>query len=312
VAVEDFHVTVGAAGMVYVVCAVAAARAVNAPALVHFADSQLATACAPPGLAACDSLALVLRYLSTTREEACGETTFAVNWRCFNRQAMGEFQSHSSPDNKSRSHPFEGSKRLAISKIRFVKLLKMKAARDVVRLVAYDGQAVAQAREAQTVYRALVGHQVVYAPGHWLAAARKFVGDSHAFQAPGESFLPALYKARQETQFRIKLAVREILRGRAALDHLFAHAQVAFIALAVDELGVLVNAVRLGYDSPRWRRQFKNVINAIAAESLRLRQDSESTKNSGRYGGERNVQASHFCKTPIQNFQEDSNLARGV
>ena len=60
VAVKNLHVRVGFAGMINVVCAVAAAAAVQAPAIIDCADTQLSPAAPAIGLEICNLLARVL------------------------------------------------------------------------------------------------------------------------------------------------------------------------------------------------------------------------------------------------------------
>src|SRR5947209_15940331 len=91
VAARDPHVAVGAAGVVHVVCAVAAARAVEMPVVVDGADAVLASGLhAARDLAARDEFARVLGYLLSLREEGGGETALAVNGRLPDRESGRE------------------------------------------------------------------------------------------------------------------------------------------------------------------------------------------------------------------------------
>ncbi len=63
-AIEYFHVAVGFAGMVYVMRAVPALAAVEAPAMINCADTESASSGAAISFCVGYSLAGVLRYLS--------------------------------------------------------------------------------------------------------------------------------------------------------------------------------------------------------------------------------------------------------
>src|SRR5919107_422339 len=92
VAARDAHVGVGAAGVVDVVRAVAAARAVEAPVVVYRADAVLAAGLrAALGLAGRDQLARVLRDLPPLREVAGREAAPAVNRRLPDGESVGEW-----------------------------------------------------------------------------------------------------------------------------------------------------------------------------------------------------------------------------
>ena len=66
VAVKNLHVRVGFAGMINVVCAVSATAAVQAPAIIDCADTQLPPAGPAIGLRVCDLLARVFCYFAPT------------------------------------------------------------------------------------------------------------------------------------------------------------------------------------------------------------------------------------------------------
>ncbi len=63
-AIEYFHVAVGFAGMVYVMRAVPALAAVEAPAIINCADTESASSGATISFCVGYSLAGVLRYFS--------------------------------------------------------------------------------------------------------------------------------------------------------------------------------------------------------------------------------------------------------
>ncbi len=130
VAAHAHHEGVGLAGMVDVVCAVAAARAVEAPTLVNAADAQLATTRAPARFCIRDSLSGVLCYFPAIRKKDCGKAALAVDGRLFDGKSLRELH---------RKVLFES-----------------EAARDAVRLIAYPRKLVAQAREVQNVNCAFV------------------------------------------------------------------------------------------------------------------------------------------------------------
>ena len=67
-AVDDLHVRVGLARMIYVVRAVSSAAAVQAPAIVDRADAQPAPSGPAIGLRVWDLLPRILRYLPTALE----------------------------------------------------------------------------------------------------------------------------------------------------------------------------------------------------------------------------------------------------
>src|SRR5919202_848239 len=92
VAARDPHVAVGPAGVVDVVRAVAAARAVEVAFVADGADAVLAPLTdAARHLAARDQLARVLGDLPPLREEPRGETALAVNRRLADGEAGREF-----------------------------------------------------------------------------------------------------------------------------------------------------------------------------------------------------------------------------
>ena len=62
VAVENLHIGVGLARMIYVVCTVSPTAAVQAPAIIDRTDAQLAPAGPAIGLRVCNLLARVFRY----------------------------------------------------------------------------------------------------------------------------------------------------------------------------------------------------------------------------------------------------------
>lgn len=66
--------------------------------------------------------------------------------------------------------------------IRFVEehLLKLKAARDEVRLIANTRKLVAKTTETQSVDRAIVYLKIINAPQHGFGCLYKLVGDGHS------------------------------------------------------------------------------------------------------------------------------------
>src|SRR5215212_1950141 len=94
VAVEDFHVGVGRARVVDVVCAVAAAAAVDAPLLVEGADAEHPAVGPPVRLGVRDALARVVRDLFASREAGGGEAPTAVDARFFDGESGRELHSH--------------------------------------------------------------------------------------------------------------------------------------------------------------------------------------------------------------------------
>ncbi len=66
--IEYLNIAIGFAGMVYVMSAVSAFAAVDAPMIIDCADTESASPGTPISLRIGDSLAAVLRYLAATRE----------------------------------------------------------------------------------------------------------------------------------------------------------------------------------------------------------------------------------------------------
>jgi hypothetical protein len=86
-----FHVSVGTATMVDVVCPIAATAAIYAPTIVHSADAQHAPPLAPaPGFRVGDSLARVVRDFLSPRKERGRKAALTVDGRFPDGQAMSE------------------------------------------------------------------------------------------------------------------------------------------------------------------------------------------------------------------------------
>jgi hypothetical protein len=92
VAVQSSHKGIWLAGVIDVVRAVAAARAVQTEASVDVADAQdLTIPCAPAGFEIGDSFACVLSYLLPTFEMNGSETTLPIDRRLADCEALREF-----------------------------------------------------------------------------------------------------------------------------------------------------------------------------------------------------------------------------
>ena len=85
VSIENFHERVWLAGMIDVVSAVAAAAAVQTPALVDGVDSQTASVGPPVRFGIADSLARILRDFATTGEMSNREAALPLYRRILYR-----------------------------------------------------------------------------------------------------------------------------------------------------------------------------------------------------------------------------------
>ena len=68
VVVQNLHVGIGLAGMIYVVCAVASSTAIKAPPTINRANPQPAPPGPAVGLSVCDLLPRILRDFSAAPE----------------------------------------------------------------------------------------------------------------------------------------------------------------------------------------------------------------------------------------------------
>lgn len=93
-AIEYFHVGVGFAGMVYVMRAVPAFAAVEAPVIINRADTESASSGAAISFWVGYSLAGVLRYLSAPGKVRFRKTPLTFNCGTFDFQSRMQLELH--------------------------------------------------------------------------------------------------------------------------------------------------------------------------------------------------------------------------
>jgi len=89
VIVKDLHEGVWGTRMIYVMRAIAAATAIQTPAIIDFTNSQCLSMRTPLGFSVRNLFAGVFRDLMSPRKRCGGKTSFAVNIRRFDREPRG-------------------------------------------------------------------------------------------------------------------------------------------------------------------------------------------------------------------------------
>src|SRR6266568_7818173 len=106
-------------------------------------------------------------------------------------------------------------------------LFQLKAASDLIGLIAYHGELAAQAGEAQRVNCAAVSLQVISAARHRFSCLREFIRDNYAVQAAGKFFFLAdIDIARQKTDSRVEISMSKFRDTLIRIERFLANAQV--------------------------------------------------------------------------------------